>query len=160
MKLKILATSFLLLLTASFAFASEPNAAAFDKMKQLSGKWEVMWEGKLMQTSLDVISEGSALMQNDTHEKMVTMFHLDGPRLMMTHYCAARNQPRMVGNVRPDGAVEFKFLDATNLPDPKAGHMYRMILSFKDADHFAEEWFFMTDGKEGKGETFNYTRKK
>ena len=161
MKLKMFAAALLLFVTASFAFASEPNAAAaFDKMKQLSGKWEVMWEGKPMQTSLDVISDGSALMQNDTQENMVTMFHLDGPRLMMTHYCAAKNQPRMVGNVRPDGAVDFKFLDATNLPDPKAGHMHRMILSFKDADHFAEEWFFMTDGKEGKGETFNYTRKK
>lgn len=162
MKLKILATSFLLFLTASFAFASEPNAAAtFDKMKQLSGKWEAMWEGKTAQTSLGVISGGSALMQNDsTEENMVTMFHLDGPRLMMTHYCAAKNQPRMVGNVRPDGAIEFKFLDATNLSDPKAGRMNRMILTFKDADHFAEEWFFMTDGKEGKGETFNFTRKK
>jgi hypothetical protein len=161
MKLKMLAAALLLLATASFAFASEPNSAAtFDKIKQLSGKWEVMWEGKAMQTSLDVISDGSALMQNDTQENMVTMFYLDGSRLMLTHYCAAKNQPRLVGSVLPDGAVEFKFLDATNLPDPKAGHMHRMILSFKDADHFAEKWFFMTDGKEGKGETFNYTRKK
>lgn len=161
MKLRMFAAALLLFVTASFAFATEPNAAAaFDKMKQLSGKWEVMWEGKPMQTSLDVISDGSALMQNDTQENMVTMFHLDGPRLMLTHYCAAKNQPRLVGSVRPDGSVEFKFLDATNLPNPNAGHMHRMILSFKDADHFAEEWFFMKDGKESKGETFNYTRKK
>ena len=151
----------LLLLSATVGLASEPTASAtFDKMKQLAGKWEVIWEGKPMTTSLDVISNGSALMQNDTQENMVTMFHLDGPRLMLTHYCAAKNQPRMVGTIRPDGSVEFKFLDATNLPDPNAGHMHRMILTLKDADHFSQEWFFMMDGKEGKGETFNYTRKK
>lgn len=148
------------LVTASLAFASEPATTTFVKMKQLAGKWEVSWEDKRQVSSLDVISDGSALMQSDPNENMVTMFHLDGSRLMLTHYCAAKNQPRMVGSVRPDGAVEFKFLDATNLPDPKTGHMHRMILTFKDADHFSQEWFFMKDGKEGKGETFNYTRKK
>jgi hypothetical protein len=160
MKLKTFA-ALLVLLTTSLALASEPTAAAsFDKMKQLAGKWEVIWEGKPMHTSMDVISDGSAIMQNDTQENMVTMFHLDGPRLMLTHYCAAHNQPRLVGSLRPDGSVEFKFLDATNLPDPSAGHMHRMILTFKDADHFTEEWFFFKDGKEGKGESFLYTRKK
>jgi hypothetical protein len=160
MKLKTLSALFLLL-TASVALASEPTAATtFEKMKQYAGKWEVNWAGKPMQTSIDVISEGSAIMQNDAQENMVTMFHLDGPRLMITHYCAARNQPRLVGTPRPDGSIEFKFLDATNLPDPKAGHMHRMILTFKDADHFAEEWFFIKDGKEEKGEPFLYKRKK
>jgi hypothetical protein len=160
MKLKTLA-AFILLLSAAMALASEPNAVTtFEKMKQYAGKWQVIWEGKPMTTTMAVISEGSALMQSEEQENMVSMFHLDGPRLMLTHYCAAKNQPRLVGTPRPDGSIEFKFLDATNLTDPDTGHMHRMILTFKDADHFTEEWFFSKDGKEGKGETFLYTRKK
>jgi hypothetical protein len=160
MKLRTFA-ALILLLTASLAPASEPTAATtFEKMKQLAGKWEVNWEGKPMTTTMAVISEGSALMQSEEQENMVTMFHLDGPRLMVTHYCAAKNQPRLVGTPRPDGSIEFRFLDATNLSEPNAGHMHRMILTFKDADHFTEEWFFFKDGKEGKGESFAYTRKK
>ena len=47
---------------------------------------------------------------------MITMFHMDGSRLLMTHYRGAGNQPRMTGTLSPDGkSVTFDFLDATNL---------------------------------------------
>lgn len=146
---------------AANAWAADSNAAAtFEKMKTLAGNWEVNWEGKTQPATLSVISAGSALMQNDKTENMVTMFHMDGDRLMLTHYCAAKNQPRLVGRIQPDGSVHFDFLDVTNLPDKNAGHMRRMILTMKDADHFSEQWFFYQDGKESKGETFEYVRKK
>ena len=149
--------SLLMLIVASASAAEKtPASTAFEKMKAMAGKYQ----GKTETMTLSVVSQGSALMQADEHESMITMYHLDRDRLMMTHYCAARNQPRMAGELRPDGSIEFKFLDATNLPDPKAGHMHRMILTFKDADHFSQEWFFMNEGTEGKGEVFNYTRKK
>lgn len=160
MKARIVAT--LLLLTASFALASEkPSpAAAFEKMKTLAGNWEVTWEGKAQTMSMQVISAGSAVMQSDNTENMVTMFHLDGDRLMLTHYCAAKNQPRMVAEVTPDGkTMSFNFLDVTNLASPDAGHMRRMVLTFEDANHFTEQWTFRKDGKDGASETFRYTRK-
>jgi hypothetical protein len=148
-----------LLFIAASALAGEktPASAAFDKMRSLAGKWH----GRTETMTLSVVSQGSALMQADEHESMVTMFHLDRDRLMMTHYCAAQNQPRMTGQVRPDGSIEFKFLDATNLTSPTMGRMNRMILTMKDSDHIEEQWFFAGDGKtEGKGETFVYTRVK
>ncbi len=33
--------------------------------------------------------------KNNGPENMITMFHMDGDRLLMTHYCGAGNQPRM-----------------------------------------------------------------
>ncbi len=159
MRVQRLVVICLALLVACGAFASDkPDAAAtFAKMKSMAGKWQ----GKTEVMTLSVVSRGSVLMQADEHESMITMFHLDRDRLMMTHYCAAQNQPRMTGTVRPDGSIEFKFLDATNLISPTMGRMNRMILTMKDADHIEEEWFFVDDGKtEGKGETFRYSRVK
>jgi hypothetical protein len=162
MRARTVATLLLLLLTAIFAIASEkptPAAAVFEKMKTLAGNWEVTWQGKPDTMSLQVISAGSAIMQSDNKESMVTMYHLDGERLMMTHYCAAKNQPRMVAEVSPDGkTISFNFLDVTNLAGPDAGHMRHMVLTFEDANHFTEQWTFRKDGKDGS-ETFRYARK-
>ena len=92
---------------------------------------------------------------------MVTMYHPDGSRIMMTHYCAGGNQPRMRAHV-PKGDVDriaFSFVDATNLPDPKVEHMRSLVVRFEDADHFTQEWTHRKAGKDEKG-VFRYVRKK
>ena len=83
---------------------------------------------------------------------MITMFNLDGPnRLLMTHYCAAGNQPRMQASVSPDGkTITFNFVDATNLASPDAGHMQQMVLTVLDDNHHTEDWTFIDHGKEMK----------
>ena len=93
-------------------------------------------------------------------EDMITMFHLDGDRLLLTHYCGAGNQPRMKATASPDGkTITFDFVDATNLASPQIGHMHRVIFSFPDADHHTEEWIFLQDGKEAR-ERFELQRQK
>ena len=65
----------------------------------------------------------------------------------MTHYCGARNQPRMVGTLSSDGkTLTFNFLDATNLASPQAGHMGHAVFTFADADHYSEDWTWTKDG--------------
>jgi hypothetical protein len=93
---------------------------------------------------------------------MITMFHLDGDRLLMTHYCGAGNQPRMVGTVSPDGkTITFNFLDATNVLGSQPGHMERMVLTILDANHHTEEWSFLAqDGKLHQHEAFELQRQK
>jgi hypothetical protein len=80
------------------------------------------------------------------------MFNLDGPnRLLLTHYCAMGNQPRMQASVSPDGkTITFTYVDATNLATPDAGHMQTMVLTLLDENHHTEEWTFVDHGKELK----------
>src|SRR3989337_104403 len=106
--------------------------AGFEKMKSLVGEWTgKSRDGKPVTISYALVSSGSALMEKIgmPHESdMVTLYHPDGDSLMMTHYCAAHNQPRMrAGTVLPESRrIVFDFVDATNLASPDAGHMHRL----------------------------------
>ena len=143
-------------LAALCAVAQSGSQKSFDAMKSLVGNWEGQNSmGGPIQVSYRVTSGGSALlseiqMEMQGHsEDMITMIHLDGDRLLLTHYCEAGNQPRMTANASPDGkTITFDFLDATNLSSPEAGHMHRVVFTFVDANHHTEDWRFLDHGKE------------
>ena len=85
---------------------------------------------------------------------------MTSPALMVTHYCAAGNQPRMVATSTADTKViTFTFKDVTNLASPTAGHMRGLVLTMIDADHHTQQWTFRQDGKD-QAVTFTFTRKK
>jgi hypothetical protein len=137
------------------AASAQTNAQkAFDAIKNMPGTWEGKTaDGHDVRVDFKVTAGGSAVMSEIFgHEDMITMFHLDGPnRLLMTHYCAVGNQPRMQASVSPDGKkITFTFIDATNLSAPDAAHMQRMILTLLDDNHHTEEWIFADHGKEHK----------
>jgi len=157
------------LVTAERAAAPEAlNAAqAFDKLKTLAGRWvATTGEGVQGETVYELTSNGSALIEHMTengpeHTTMVTVYHLDGQRLLLTHYCAAQNQPRMraVSYSPETGTLSFEFLDATNLAGPDAGHMHRVVYKFADADHVTAQWTWRQNGNETTKE-LHYTRKR
>ncbi|HXY51391.1 MAG TPA: hypothetical protein VEI01_18220 [Terriglobales bacterium] len=155
-----IALAITLVLAAIPALAQSEAQKSFDKLKTLVGTWEGKTsQGQTTQVTFRLTAGGSALLSEIDHENMITMFHLDGDRLLMTHYCAAGNQPRMVGTLSPDGkTLRFDFLDATNLASSQAGHMTRVVFTLPDATHQVEEWTFLTDGKE-RTEVFNLQRK-
>lgn len=157
-----------ILLLAAFALAAVAASAqtdaqkAFNAIKNMPGTWEGKTpDGRDVRVDFKVTAGGSAVMSEILgHEDMVSMFHLDGAnRLLLTHYCAAGNQPRMEASVSPDGkTITFTFVDATNLATPDAGHMQRMILTMIDENHHTEEWVFADHGTEHR-ETFDLRRK-
>jgi hypothetical protein len=153
MKSLRIALSLVLLSMSTVVLAQSSSQKAFDQMKSLAGTWEGTLDGMQMHVSLRVTSMGNALMHEMTGagrpDDPITMFNLDGDRLLLTHYCDAGNQPRMVATVSPDGkTITFNFLEATNLLNSQMGHMQRVIFSFIDPDHHTEEWeFAMADGK-------------
>lgn len=157
-----IALSLLLLLFATAAVASDAQAS-FDKLKALEGNWTGKAIGRDVQVSFRVTSAGSALMSEiHSADDMITMFHLDGDRLLMTHYCGAGNQPRMVGKMSPDGKTfTFDFLDATNVLSSQPGHMQHLVITMLDADHHTEQWSFLDkDGKTQRHELFELQRTK
>jgi hypothetical protein len=163
MKTVRIALSILVALITTAALAETDASVAFDQLKSLQGSWAGKTsDGQPVQISNRVVSNGSALMSEITgHENMITMFHTDGNRLIMTHYCASGNQPRMVGSVSPDGkTITFSFLDATNLLSTQHGHMEQVVFTLVDADHHTEQWQFATqDGKKMR-EVFDLQRQK
>ena len=75
--------------------------AAFKKLAALAGEWKTE-DGKASLT-YEVIAGGTAVIERETAEgrpSMVTLYHRDGDRLLLTHYCMAGNQPRMARTCR------------------------------------------------------------
>lgn len=158
-----------LVLVAAVAFASVMAYAqtdaqrAFNAIKNMPGTWEQQTpDGHTLQVTFKVISGGSAVMSEiaDSKEDMISMIHLDGPnRLLLTHYCAAGNQPRMEASFSPDGKViTFRYVDATNLTTPDAAHMNQMVLTLIDDNHHKEQWVFAGQGTD-HSEVFDLHRK-
>lgn len=139
-----------------------PNPA-FDKIKSLAGNWEGTAKGEKVTANYKVMSAGSAVMLFMPGEKpgdeMVTVFHPDNEKLMVTHYCSAKNQPRMVMVSGSDpNVIKFEFLDATNLPSPDAPHMVGLTLKVLDPNHHIQSWTFSMNGKP-HSEDFDLRRK-
>ena len=44
--------------------------------------------------------------------------------------------------------LEFLFVGASNLPNPDAPHMRRVLITFSDQDHFTEQWTKSENGKD------------
>jgi hypothetical protein len=155
--LRVLLPVVALLLVSTVTFAQSDAQKSFDKLKALAGTWEGTVDGQAVQVSLRVTSMGNALMHEmkvtGRPDDPITMFHLDGDRLVLTHYCDAGNQPHMVATISPDGkTITFDFLQATNLLSSQMGHMQRAVFTFIDADHHTEKWdFAMADGKQMGG---------
>lgn len=149
----------LLTLAATFAFAESDAQKAFTRLKSLEGTWEGRTtQGQPVKVSYHLISGGTAIMSEAGEDSMVTIYHLDGDRLLMTHYCGAGNQPRMQATLSADGkTLDFNFLDATNLVTPQTGHMHHALFTFADPNHYREQWTFLQDGKEHT-EQFSLTR--
>ena len=133
----------------------EAARAAFERLKGLAGPWRGRSTRGWEETgTYKVIAGGSAVMHTsfDAHpnETMVTLYTLDRDRLLLTHYCIAGNQPRLVATRASQGGdeVEFTFLDGGNLPSRDRGHMDRVVLRFLDADRFTSRWTWYQDGQE------------
>ena len=140
--------------------------AIFEKIKSLSGEW-VHAKGQAKgQAAMNVrvIAGGSAVVQRDfpgTPMEMVTVYHLDGDKVMLNHYCVLGNQPRLRAT-RGDqkDTIVFNFVSATNLSSPNDPHMHNGKITFVDKDSIKSTWTKWVDGKAAEEHSFEMTRKK
>lgn len=148
--------------------AAPPNskrAPEFERLKSLEGAWEGDGsDGTPAHFSYKVVSAGSVVMETIDHsdmpEMMVTMYHLDGDNLMMTHYCSAGNQPRMRLVSSTPAGLTFEMYDATNLPSKDDAHMRKLVISWTDKDHITADWTMSKGGKDTHHGVFKLERKK
>ena len=125
---------------------------AFEKMKTLSGSWEGTVMDIPINFTIRAASSGTAILHEGNTEKGVpnheiTMFYVDGDRLLATHYCDAGNRSNMEGKMSADGkSVEFNFLDVAG--STKGGLVKRIMFTMIDANKHVEEFtFIMPNGK-------------
>jgi hypothetical protein len=79
---------------------------------------------------------------------MHTMLHMDGSQFMLTHYCAMRNQPRMVlVPGRDPNKLVFEFKDGRNIK-PGDVYMNRVAFTIDGPNHHTEEWTHIENGEE------------
>jgi hypothetical protein len=143
----------IVIFTASVVMAESDAHKSFDLLKGMEGNWAGKnQQGETVQVSFRLTVGGSALM-SEIHghgpEDMITMFHMDGDRLLLTHYCGAGNQPRMKVIASDAKSVSFEFFDGTNI-GPGDGHMQHVTFTQPDPNHHIEEWVFLDHGKEMK----------
>ena len=149
----------------------DASAAIFERLKGLDGRWSgtgtIGDQVMPIESTWRVTGAGSAVEEVlfvGTPHEMVTMYHLDGTRLMLTHYCAAQNQPRMVATpaAAPSGAgfaVQFAYLDCTNLADPLAMHMHEAQIAVDAESVMRSKWSAWNGGKLDHDAVFELRRK-
>ena len=154
-----------IVLTTTRGQAQNDATPGFSKLKSLAGEWEATGlDGQLVKISYQIISGGSAVMETrvpDKEPSMVSVFHLDDGKLVMSHYCSAGNQPRMQadavkGEIK---GLNFTFLSITNLTKASDGHMHHLAFTFHDKNHVTQVWTWRENGKEMPA-TFELVRKR
>ena len=150
--------------------AQAPVHAGLEKLKKLAGTWfEADENGNPTDKLVSVIkvtAGGSAVtettMPGDPME-MVSVYHMDKDDLLMTHYCALGNQPRMKADPNaPANQIKWMFDGGTNFDPAKDMHMHSATLTFVDNDHIEVAGVAWVDGKPAEDHcgTMKLVRKK
>lgn len=156
-------------LVASTAVHAEDLAKrAYADLSQLVGEWEGSYaNGRSHQVSFELTANGSALMETWTMSptrKSLTMYTLDGDRLLATHYCPQGNQPTLVlTELDGDGAYQFEFLSGTNLQDPQGSHQHALTIEIDSAQAFTRSEVYLRNAEStldpsAEGEVVRYRR--
>jgi hypothetical protein len=159
---KITILFILIIAAASAAFSQSSTKAvapesdaqkAFEKLKTLSGTWD----GSIMKIpisfSIRTTSSGTTILHEGNTTKgsspdhEITVFYVEGDRLLATHYCDADNRANLEGKLSADGkSVEFTFLNVTG--STKGGYVRRMMFTMTDPNkHVVQFTFVMPNGK-------------
>ena len=126
---------------------------AFEQMKTLAGSWQGTIMNIPINVTIRLASSGTVILHEANtdsggppkHE--ITMFYVEGDRLLATHFCDANNRAHFEGKMSPEGkTIELSFLDVAG--STRGGLVKRMVITTIDANkHVVEFTFIMPDGK-------------
>lgn len=148
------------LIAAHTAQADETAAEAFATLSKLQGRWEGEFaNGRKHSVDYRLSAGGTVLVETWTlgpTRESITMYHLDGDRLLATHYCPQGNQPRLklVDDGNP-ARLSFAFVDGGNLQVADGWHQDSFWVEVTgDASYVRHENYVAnvpaTDAEEGE----------
>jgi hypothetical protein len=145
-----------------------PKPTKLDPLKRLVGEWlQVGEDGKatdVVMARSRLTAGGSAILEElfpGTDHEMVTLYHLDGADVVLTHYCVMGNAPRMKLE-KGSTADKWTFVcdgKGSNMKESDP-HMHKGTITFLSDDRFQSEWTMQKDGKPDHSAKFDCIRKK
>ena len=150
------------------ANAAQPSAqTVFDQIKMLEGNWHST-KGKTT-VNYALMAKGSTIVETWTMSptrQSMTVYTIDGERMLATHYCPQGNAPRLVlGKTDEDGSHHFEFLDGANLQKIDGSHEHAFWIRLDLPDHLARSETYIANGalydpakNAGEAESFERVR--
>lgn len=129
----------------------EAREKLFSTVAGLAGRWEgAAPDGSGGTTTFEVTSNSSVIRETmliGTPNEMTNMYTLDGNDLVMVHYCAMGNQPRMRASSAGEGKIAFQFESVADLSAPDEVYMGEMTLVILDDNRIEQHWTAFKDGE-------------
>ena len=83
-----------------------------------------------------------------TPVEMVSVYHDEGGKCVMTHYCMLGNQPRMKLKAASEKQMDFILVEGKGIDSATEPHMQAVTISFVDKDNLTQEWTMFEGVKE------------
>src|SRR5262245_12572403 len=101
---------------------TSPAAEAFERLKALQGDWidvdGAFGEKGAVAVTYRVSGAGHTVVETfpvGKKQEMVTVYHLDGDTIALTHYCTSNTQPRMASRGLEGNRLVFGFAGGSNI---------------------------------------------
>ncbi len=170
--LLIVVATFGLLFGATFSAIADQGhkpyvgSKAFERMKQLEGNWEAsmkMGEQTMKMIASYKLTSGGSVLIETTHEgaphEMVSVYHDNkNKNLVMTHYCAEQNQPKLVLTEMGSNKLMMDLASDSDIDTAKEKHIHSVSFQFEDKDKMTQTWTSYADGKKDMVVKMEYTR--
>ena len=170
MRLNGLLLAVLFLSAPSLSSAADPPAkVAFEQLKVLLGSWRATDPNNNTLVEVKLIANGSTLVETWTMSptrQSMTVYTLDGNRLLATHYCPQGNAPRLAfTKTDTSGAHHFDFIDGANLQDPEGSHEHAFWIRKELDETITRSETYISNGakynpEKDIGSTENFSRAK
>jgi len=146
--------------------AAPATSAALNRIKSLAGRWEgtaKMETGAQMPTAVEykVTSGGTAVVETldpGTPHEMVSVYHDEGGKLAMTHYCMLGNQPVLQLTNNEPQQMTFSLDGTRGIGSAQEMHMHGLSLTWADPDHLTQTWTSYEQGQPKGTATFTVSR--
>lgn len=147
----------------------ERQAATLGRLKTLEGTWvmtksngQPVAEAERGTITFTTTSAGSAVrevMFPGAKHEMTNMYHMDGNDVVVTHYCAMGNQPRMRCTSAAGNELVFAFDSATNVRSSDEECMGELTVRFVDNRTIEQVWTSSKGGSKMPHAVFTLERK-
>lgn len=126
--------------------------ADFDRLAALAGEWKNAERPESALRIRFTLTAGGTVLQESWYRgdtlHSLTIYHRDGDRLALTHYCPQGNQPTLVQ--QDDGtSLAFTFRSATDLDTATESYLHDLSFDLGNPDRpVRRETYRSTEGNE------------